>query len=806
MTARQRRQRGDAERKALQMQQQLEKDKEQQVRVLDPDNKAIDRTPLPLLKSQPAKGIVKKGIVPTGVTPSQSTDRRVSTQEGGSVSQRSRSESERSISQVESSTSSDHMSTSTPDDDDTAGVMDESSDSHSTQTSALERRKSESEKPKSDESKNVPEAPSPPKEWSPEERRQWLQQEVTITLTETPTIMLFSHQDEVVSRENTQEAEKVRKQNERYEAFCAARKDGESGGRYAERGVTTLNNPMFAAHAEVHPPQSKPAGGIQVTTWRLYDEMLKANEEDEEGAPGAQGDGEGEPPQEDATDSVAAEDDVGQDDVGDDNQPSPGGSKKTNAWMSSPNLLQTLLFVERSIMMNNYEDLQLAYRGIQMEPLKDHLQKDKDEPFTPNTKTKREYGATYGTLETEKTHEEKETKEAAPAMLSKPKLRILWRYGCETTKGKNTSCMSWNRKNPDILAAGYGEYGIPGVQGTVSAYSGIVCCWNLKNPVAPERVIHIESDAGVSAMHFSAKHPSLLAVGNTDGTLALYDVRKHGNSPALKTTVSTGQHTGTIWELKWVERGKDRGESLVSISADGHVMEWTIKKGLERTADLMKLKRIPNRNNEGTMYSNKGAGKEAMLSRQSGGMCFDINPKEPITYVVGTEDGTIHKCSKSQNENYILDYKPHEEPVYRVRWSPFCPDYFLSCSADWTSRLYHLDRVDPVIRFDSNKQDAVHDVCWSYTNSTVFGAATAQGHVDIWDISDPLQPKSSLLLEQRSLNCILFAEQESPLLTVGDSSGDVTVIKLTGSEFERREMTTQEQEEHFEEVVHKMGA
>jgi len=376
--------------------------------------------------------------------------------------------------------------------------------------------------------------------------------------------------------------------------------------------------------------------------------------------------------------------------------------------------------------------------------------------------------------------------------------------------------MCWNRKNPDILAAGYGEYGIPHPD---RKYSGLVCCWSLKNPLAPERTIQIESEAGVSALSFSNHHPSLLAVGNTDGTLALYDVRKHGNTPALKTTVSTGQHTGTIWEVKWVERGKGRGENLISISADGRVLEWSIKKGLERTApDLMKLKRMPSKTNDPPaahpsrpgMAGKSGAGasttREALLSRQSGGMCFDMNPKELITYVVGTEDGTLHKCSKSQSENYLLDFKPHEEPVYRIRWSPFCSQYFLTCSADWTSRLYHVDRVDPVITLDSNRQEAVHDVAWSYTNSTIFAAATSQGRVDIWDIADPMAPRQSLALENRALNCVLFAEQESPVIVVGDSIGEITVAKLYGLEYERGGLTAVDQEERLQEAVRKVSA
>jgi hypothetical protein len=48
-----------------------------------------------------------------------------------------------------------------------------------------------------------------------------------------------------------------------------------------------------------------------------------------------------------------------------------------------------------------------------------------------------------------------------------------------------------------------------------------------------------------------------------------------------------------VWKLQWVERG-EVGESLISISTDGRVTQWSIKKGLEHT-DLMKLKRVHRR-------------------------------------------------------------------------------------------------------------------------------------------------------------------------------------------------------------------
>ena len=68
-----------------------------------------------------------------------------------------------------------------------------------------------------------------------------------------------------------------------------------------------------------------------------------------------------------------------------------------------------------------------------------------------------------------------------------------------------------------------------------------------------------------------------------------------------------------------------------------------------------------------------------MISRQASGLSFDFPPGDGATYFAGTEDGLIHKCSVSYNEQYLETYHGHTGPVYRIRCSPFCDRLFLSC-------------------------------------------------------------------------------------------------------------------------------
>ncbi len=62
-------------------------------------------------------------------------------------------------------------------------------------------------------------------------------------------------------------------------------------------------------------------------------------------------------------------------------------------------------------------------------------------------------------------------------------------------------------------------------------------------------------------------------------------------------------------------------------------------------------------------------------------------------YIAGTEDGHIYKCSTSYSEQYLETYSGHLGPVYRVQWSPFQSNLFISSSADWSVKLWTEGKV-----------------------------------------------------------------------------------------------------------------
>eukprot|EP00927_Polykrikos_kofoidii_P025301 TRINITY_DN22760_c0_g2_i1.p1 TRINITY_DN22760_c0_g2~~TRINITY_DN22760_c0_g2_i1.p1 ORF type:complete len:875 (-),score=158.77 TRINITY_DN22760_c0_g2_i1:75-2699(-) len=371
----------------------------------------------------------------------------------------------------------------------------------------------------------------------------------------------------------------------------------------------------------------------------------------------------------------------------------------------------------------------------------------------------------------------------------------------QLTQGMTVTCMEWNSRNQDLLAVSYGDTApVPNAAG------GLVLFWSLKNPTYPERVIRTKN--GVTALHFSGMHPNMVAAGTHDGSVMIWDLRRPSDIPVLKSG-NDQKHKDIVWETRWVDRGPDKQppELLVSVSSDGKVLQWSMKKGLEQTP-LMQLKRLPNHLGSNSVYGHK----EGIVFRKSSGFCVDFPRHDPATYLVGTEDGLVHRCSTSYNEQYLDTFYGHSGPVYRVRCNPFMSHAFLTCSADWTMRLWTTkpppghQQDAPLLTFQSTDlSDAVNDVIWAPQNSTSFAAAMDDGRVELWDLSekplDPIvthYPRAHKTKLRRT--CIRFSPN-SPVLVAGDDQGSVDVMRMYNTN--QSYYSVQEQQERLNAVIMK---
>ncbi|XP_067846470.1 dynein axonemal intermediate chain 4 isoform X2 [Heptranchias perlo] len=614
---------------------------------------------------------------------------------------------------------------------------------------------------------------------------------VDVYLTETETFSLLDLPVEIISVDSG-EAEAIKKRNQLYIELC---KERVGNDRYIERMAQTFGGAQKSKEVQCDKINTKDAG-VMATTWDMYD-SFKEEELHEEAS----------------FDHLNQQKDLSQaqinfnktvlqtlsalSSIGLESRSTSSAESESivtvqgteeldrdpEELLKNEKLKQDLFIMERVIMENIFQPKLAAYRQLPILP---------DPNENPNA-------------------EEELIDSIMLLDIMSPRLQPLWSFTCSLTKGRNVSCMVWNKHNVDLLAVGYGQFGYKEQKG------GLICCWSLKNPMPagpaikpeknaqlqpvrppnllgcgshmslrmiiyatwrevalaltanfltprtaeqwrqkfhilyraakwPERIYNCES--GVTALEFSADTPNLLAVGHYDGTVAVYNIRNPEDGLILDSSNDLNKHIGPVWQLKWTEqdrnsKGDEKEGTLISIAADGRVAKWNLGKGLE-SSDLMRIKRTGMHTSK-KETNDKEKKSEASISRQAPGMCFAFHPKGP---------------------------------VYKVTWSPFSLDTFLSCSADWSIHVWSQEILKPVLRFSSTITKAVHDIMWSPKSATMFGAVN-EDRVEIWDLGvsilDPVVicPAN----EGLSLSTLLFAKNTDCML-IGDNSGQVIVYEL----------------------------
>ncbi|NXF11311.1 WDR78 protein, partial [Smithornis capensis] len=607
-----------------------------------------------------------------------------------------------------------------------------------------------------------------------------LDQRVDIYLLETETLWMLDMPSAMVSEE-AEDAERVQQRNEIYVGLC---KSKEGSNRFVERMVQTLDG--AAKNKEVQCETiTLEEKGMMVTPWDL-DNSLDAETEPPSRAEGSRATtGES---SKCATTPEHEQSVSGPPDRGFTTSslmiPESALSARSHkeekcpseVVLTSEKLQQDLVVMERILAENIFQPKLAAYQQI---PVLRGL-------FLTQNPLSNTGGAAAAMEEAEEEKHDKEKRDEgkkgkgcivsdapkAPEAAGAPRLELLWSYTCDLTTGHRVSSMALNKVNPDLLAIGYGEFD------SKDQKKGLACCWSLKNLMWPERIFRCEH--GVTAVDFSMAIPYLLAVGMSNGSVAIYDVRSRNDIAFLDSSASLNKHTGPVWQLRWVEQdrgatGGDKKEKLMCISADGRVTEWLIQQRLD-CLDLMTLRRTEREKKK--FPGDKGRKSEALISQQAAGMCFDFHPENTDIYLAGTDEGHILQCSCSSKEQVLSTYRGHKGPVYKVAWNPSSTDMFLSCSADWSTILWHQDSQTPLLTFTS-VTTSVHDITWSPKSAFMFTAVN-ESRVEIWDLSvsifNPVMCHAAN--PEANLTSILYAKKNNNCLLVGDSQGGVGVWEL----------------------------
>ena len=422
-----------------------------------------------------------------------------------------------------------------------------------------------------------------------------------------------------------------------------------------------------------------------------------------------------------------------------------------------------LKYVERLLAQNQYHFKQIAYKNY---PVDEKSLKSKAHEVNEFEADDPEY--------IEKMRQRDEEISLVLFKDPNPAMKYLFSFkGDIVFKGEKyvVNCLDWNPYNQDLLAGAYGPADID------SKKEGLLLFWTLKNQY-PEKVI--KTPRGLTSCHFSNKNPYYIVVADYTGEILIYNLKNEDNIPIADSREVKDKHTDIVWEAKWIERPNDKNEMIVSISSDGKVKEWLLKKGLE-VNDLMHMKKntsFPDKTlNPFSKYDQHG--KDTLIFRDANGLSFDFPKDDTTIYYISLEECTINKCRISYKDTYIESYFGHQGPVYKVRCNPFDSNIFITCSYDWTIKVWTTKQIKPLLTCKSmNRNSQINDIEWSPYTSTIFSCVFDDGTIEIWDLSrktiDPIIWTGEGTTPKKSVKF----SRNSQVIATGDSDFKIDIYRL----------------------------
>ena len=454
-------------------------------------------------------------------------------------------------------------------------------------------------------------------------------------------------------------------------------------------------------------------------------------------------------------------------------------------------IVYPLKYVERLLSQNQFHFRQIAYKDYPISK----------EEFEVKTKKRATDFASMGLGGGDIKEDDQATKNMQKEIAliidntNEPNIKKLFTYSVDILLQENNittkyvvHAMDWNKNNPDLLAAVYGDPDINSKQ------PGFLCFWTLKNPLHPERVI--KTQRGLTYCNFSKRNPYLIVVSDYQGEIMIFDLRNNTNKPIADSSEVKDKHTDIVWECKWIERPNDKNEIIITTSSDGKIKEWSLKKGLEVT-DLLKMKKSTSfpmkqlnpfakylkKDRTTTIGGKDKEIKETLIFRDANGLSFDFPKNDTTVYYVALEECTVHKCRISYKDQYIDNYYGHQGPVYKIRCNPFDPNILISCSYDWTVKIWNSKHNYPVMNLHTNElSHQVNDIEWSGDTSTVFADVADDGRIEIWDLArSAIQPIIINIEDKAPKKSIKFSEG-GKIVAAGDSDGCIAIYRIYNME------------------------
>uniref|UniRef100_A0A7S1KLW8 Guanine nucleotide-binding protein subunit beta-like protein n=1 Tax=Percolomonas cosmopolitus TaxID=63605 RepID=A0A7S1KLW8_9EUKA len=334
----------------------------------------------------------------------------------------------------------------------------------------------------------------------------------------------------------------------------------------------------------------------------------------------------------------------------------------------------------------------------------------------------------------------------------------------EFSKERTVTAFDWSTLKPELFLVAYADK-MTG-RSAKDARGGVLI-WSRYLPKRPEFELYASSSVTKALFH---PYDVNLVLGATKaGHILQWDLSVAAH-PIQQTPINPEYHTHQICGLKLV--GTRHSPTVVSLCTDGMVCVWSLSnfgKPVQR------------------FHLSERATKSMTLNPNTSAYCFSFPTDQELSrFYVGTESGAIYSSEIYGKAKVDREYLGHYGPVTAIDFHPSShfKDLLLTCSVDWTVRLWSTKHSEPLHVF-SEYSDYVYDVKWSPVHPAVFATVDGEGCLKVWNLDNHRNmPIYSKVIEdtptRRSLNQLMFSPDGSKII-VGSIGGDVQLLRLEDS-------------------------
>ena len=332
----------------------------------------------------------------------------------------------------------------------------------------------------------------------------------------------------------------------------------------------------------------------------------------------------------------------------------------------------------------------------------------------------------------------------------------------EHCNGRIVTSLEWSPIQNDLFLSAF--------SGTedFNQQSGLIELWSLTNRKNPDHVINYQTE--LTSAIFYKDNSKLIIGGSVTGQVMFWDIREKKVVPEQKSPLGIGtennSHCYPIHCLSIV--GKDN--NLISISTDGVLCEWSLSN-LSMPINRYVL-------NPNLMFD-----QDKDNLNEIGPICISASQAVDNSIILGCDENNIYNIKLEEKRYNLIDtFGGSKGPIFCVDNHPISPDgskdfcdLFLSCGADWTTKLWSTSQPEePLLTFTQSK-DYVYSVKWHPINPSLFATADGSGYIDLWDLNRDKELPTFRYNLKKAINKLAWSS-DGKKLAAGDINGHINIF------------------------------